>query len=56
MQRVVHKSSSHEEAHRWDVKQHIAMTPDERMRAARVLKDRAFPPDAKDVRECHRSG
>jgi hypothetical protein len=55
MQRVVHKSSSHEEAHRWDVKQHTAMTPEERMRAARILKDRAFPPDAKDVRECHPS-
>ncbi|HSH74164.1 MAG TPA: hypothetical protein VLA09_00555 [Longimicrobiales bacterium] len=49
-ERVVHKSSSHEEARRWDVQQRTTMTPDERMRAARVLKDRAFPPDAKDVR------
>lgn len=56
MERVVHKSSSHEEARRWDVKQHNAMTPEERMRAARILKDRAFPPDVKDVREWHRSG
>ena len=56
MERVVHKSSSHEEARRWDVKQHTEMTPEERLRAARVLKDRAFPPDAKDVREWHRSG
>lgn len=56
MQRVVHKSSSHEEARRWDVQQQTAMTPGERMRAARVLKDRAFPPDTKDVREWHRSG
>jgi hypothetical protein len=56
MERVVHKSSSHEEAHRWDVKQQAEMTPVQRMRAARVLKDRAFPPDAKDVREWHRSG
>ncbi len=47
---MVHKSSSHEEARRWDVQQRTTMTPDERMRAARVLKDRAFPPDAKDVR------
>jgi len=56
MERVVHKSSSHEAAHRWDVKQQTEMTPEERMRAARILKDRAFPPDAKDVREWHRSG
>jgi hypothetical protein len=51
----VHKARSFEEADRWDVEQHVAMTPDERLRAARVLKDRAYPKDAKDVRACHRS-
>ena len=56
MERVVHKSRSHEEAQRWDVHQHVSMSPQERMKAARILKDRAFPQDAKDVRECHRSG
>ena len=55
MERVVHKSSSHEEARRWDVQQHVSMTPEERMRAARELKGRAFPPDAMDVRAWHRS-
>lgn len=56
MERVVHKASSHEEAGEWDVQQHLAMTPEERLRAARELKDRAYPEDAEDVRACHRSG
>lgn len=55
MERVVHKASSHEEARLWDIEQHISMTPEQRMRAARELKNRAFPPEAKDVRACHRS-
>lgn len=54
MERDVHKASSFEEADRWDVNQQVAMTPAERRRAARRLKDRLFP-NAKDVRECHRT-
>jgi hypothetical protein len=56
MERIAHKASSHEEARRWDVEQQRSMTPAQRMRAARILKERAFPRDAQDVRECHRSG
>jgi len=55
MERVVHKALGHDEAHRWDVEQHTGMTPDERQRAARALRDRAYPSDAKDVRAWHRS-
>ena len=55
MDRIVRKSLGHEEAARWDIEQQLRMTPEERLRAARVLKDRAFPADAKDVRACHRS-
>lgn len=55
MDRVVNKAWSHENAARWDVEQHVAMTPGERLRAARMLKDRAYPSDAKDVRAWHRS-
>jgi len=29
------------------------MTPRERMRVARALKERAYPSNAKDVRACH---
>ena len=54
MERIVHKSYDHEDAAAWDVEQHVKMTPQERMRAARTLKERAYPPDAKDVRACHK--
>jgi hypothetical protein len=50
MERVVHKASSHPEATRWDTEQHVAMTPEERLRAARAPRDRAYPEDAKEVR------
>ena len=56
MERVVHRASNHAEARAWDIEQHVSMTPEERLRAARVLKDRAYPQDSKDVRECHPSG
>jgi hypothetical protein len=55
MERIAHKAKSHEEASRWDIEQQVRMTPQERLEAARILKDRTFPPDAKDVREWHRS-
>lgn len=54
MERIVHKSTSHEEARRWDIEQHVSMTVEERLRVARELKRRAYPRDAKDVRACHR--
>ncbi len=56
VERVVHRASNHAEARAWDIEQHVSMTPEERLRAARVLKDRAYPRDSKDVRECHPSG
>lgn len=55
MERVVHTSTSHEEARRWDIEQHVSMTVEERLRVARELKRRAYLRDAKDVRACHRS-
>ena len=53
VKRVVHKAQGFEEAHAWDVRQQRAMTPNERIRAAKILRDRVFPATAKDVRECH---
>ena len=54
MKRVANKATSFKEAEAWDIKQQIEMTPQERMRAARALKDRAYPPPQPDVREWHR--
>lgn len=53
MERIVHKSHDFESAAAWDIEQHVRMSPQERMRVARILKDRVYSPDAKDVRACH---
>ena len=53
MERIVHKTRDFRAADAWDIEQHLRMTPQERMRVARMLKDRVYPPDAKDVRACH---
>ncbi len=55
MERVVFKTRSFAEADQRDVEQHIRMTPRERWRMARALRDRLHP-NAKDVRECHQTG
>ncbi len=53
MERVVNIARSHQEADDWDIRQQVAMSPQERIRAARELRHRAYPPPNKDVRECH---
>lgn len=54
MERVANKAHSFAEAERWDREQMWAMTPDERMEIARILRDRAYGPDEPDVRESER--
>jgi hypothetical protein len=54
MERIVHVSRSFDEVAEWDVRQHLAMSPQGRQRVARALKGRAFPADSKDVRACVR--
>lgn len=56
IERIAHKARDFETADRWDRQQHLDLSPQERLRAARVLKDRAFPPDAPDVRACRKTG
>lgn len=51
MDRVVHKSDSHEEAAKWDVRQQHEMTPNERMAVAKKLIDQYYGKDMPDVRE-----
>lgn len=53
MEKVVNIARSHKEADEWDVRQQVAMSPQERIRASRELRRRAYPPPNKDVRECH---
>ena len=53
MERVVHKANGFKDAEEWDIQQRVAMTPGQRLRAAKELRDRVYPGDSKDVRECH---
>jgi hypothetical protein len=53
MERGVNIARSQKEAQEWDIRQQVAMTPQERIRASRELRRRAYPPPNKDVRECH---
>jgi hypothetical protein len=53
MERTVHKARSFREAAQGDVEQQVQMTPQERWRAARGLKERVYGRSSKDVRACH---
>ena len=53
MERVAHKAKGFKEADEWDIQQQVAMTPDQRIRAAKELRDRVYPHNAKDIRACH---
>jgi hypothetical protein len=53
MERIVKKSKNFAEAEAWERQQYQSMTPIERMRAARQIKNQLFPGKQPDVRECH---
>lgn len=55
MEREAHKSRSFADAAAWDREQMWAMTPDERLEIARVLRERVYGADAPDVRESERA-
>lgn len=50
MKKVVKISKSFKEAEEWDIEQQIKMSPRERQRAAKKLKERVYGKDVKDVR------
>jgi hypothetical protein len=50
MERIVHIAKSFEEAEWWDIEQNLAMTPDERLEAAKELKERVYGKNPPDVR------
>jgi hypothetical protein len=54
MKRIVFKAKNFQEAADWDARQYLAMTPEERIRIAHALRQRAYRGKVKDVRECHR--
>ena len=54
MERVVHVARSFEEARALDIAQQVAMTPEERRRVARELRERVYGSRCPDVRDVHR--
>ena len=54
MKMVTHKCHSFKDADAWDRKQQLAMTPQERIHAARELQRRVYG-QTKDVRACHKT-
>ena len=51
MKPIVHKATSFQDADAWDIEQHIKMTPEERRKVAKELRDRYYGKDAPDVRD-----
>jgi hypothetical protein len=55
MEREAHECRSFTEADAHDLRQLWAMTPEQRLEAAKVLRDRAYGADAPDVRAAERA-
>jgi hypothetical protein len=55
MKRVVNKSKNPREAEDWDIQQQISMSPEERQKAARILKERVYGKDNPDIKEAERN-
>jgi len=53
VKRIVYKARSFKQADAWSIRQELAMTPPQRIQAARVLKRRVWSRRSKDVRACH---
>ncbi|MCX6554903.1 MAG: hypothetical protein NTZ12_07820 [Candidatus Aminicenantes bacterium] len=51
--RVVNKSMGFQQAREWEILQEITMTPEQRQRAAKALKERFYGKKALDVRASH---
>lgn len=50
MKQIVNIANGFKEAEDWDIKQHIDMTPEERQRIAKILRERVYGKDNPDVR------
>ena len=53
MDRIVSKTTSFEEAEKYDRKQQLQMTPNQLLAAARLLQQRHYGKKVKDIRQCH---
>ncbi|MBC8525637.1 MAG: hypothetical protein ISS28_01980 [Candidatus Cloacimonetes bacterium] len=53
MKHIAHKSHSFVDAEKWDIRQQINMTPQQRLEAAKELSKRVYGTNLLDVREYH---
>ena len=51
MKRIIHKAKSFQEAEAWDIAQHIQMSPEQRQKAAKQLRDGFYGKNVPDVRD-----
>jgi len=49
---VLNIAGSFTDAEQWDIEQQISMTPNERLKVLKILQDRVYGKDARDIREC----
>ena len=54
MERIVNVAKNQKEARQWDIQQALEMTPEERRKASRILRERAYGSEVPDVREAER--
>lgn len=53
MKKIVHKSNSFKDAEEWDIQQQINMTPQQRLLAAKILRERVYGKNPIDIRKFH---
>jgi len=53
--RIIHRAHGFREALEWEILQELSMTPGQRQRAAKALKERFYGKNSPDVREAQRS-
>jgi len=51
MGRIIHVSRGFQQAREWEILQELSMTPGQRQRVAKALKERFYGKKAPDVRE-----
>lgn len=55
MEPIIHKAKNFREAEAWDIEQQIRMTPEERQKIARQLRERYYGENLPDVRDKNRT-
>lgn len=49
----IHIAKNHQEADEWDIKQNLEMSPQERLRAARILQHQYFGKNSSELKKSY---